>query len=101
MKTSRRISWIIGVAAIVATAVGFPGRLPGQTSAAKSSGATSGSPMQSSVQVDRVDPGDSDLAYSFQVAIYENLIEELNTRLSNSNASSARATVTQATYRTC
>ena len=76
MKTSRRISWIIGVAAILATAVAFPGRLPGQTSAAKSSGATSGSPM--SVQVDRVDPGESDLAYSFQVAIYENLIEELN-----------------------
>lgn len=76
MKTSRRISWIIGVAAILATVVAFPGRLPGQTSAAKSSGATSGSPM--SVQVDRVDPGESDLAYSFQVAIYENLIEELN-----------------------
>jgi len=76
MKTSRRNSWIIGVAAILVTVVAFPGRLPGQTSAAKSSGATSGSPM--SVQVDRVDPGESDLAYSFQVAIYENLIEELN-----------------------
>src|SRR3974377_2555575 len=76
MKTSRRISWIIGVAAILATAVAFPGRLPGQTSAAKSSGATSGSPM--SVQVDGVDPAESDLAYSFQVAIYENLIEEVN-----------------------
>jgi len=78
MKTSRWNPWIIGVAAIVVTVVAFPGRLPGQSAAAKSSGATSGSPMQLSVQVDRVDPGDLDLAYSFQVAIYENLIEELN-----------------------
>jgi hypothetical protein len=34
--------------------------------------------MQWSVQVDRVNPGDIELAYSFQVAIYENLLEELN-----------------------
>ena len=78
MKTSRRNSWIIGVAAILATVVAFPGRLHGQTSAAKSSGATSCSSTQRSVQVYRVDAGDHDLAYSFQVAIYENLIEELN-----------------------
>jgi hypothetical protein len=30
------------------------------------------------VQVDRVDPGDRDVPYAFQVAIYENLMQELN-----------------------
>jgi len=78
MKTSRRNSWIIILAAIVATVVAFPGRLPGQSAAAKSSGTTSGSPMQWNVQVNRVDPGKFDLADSFQVAIYENLVGELN-----------------------
>jgi hypothetical protein len=78
MKTSRRNSWIIVLAAVVATVVALPGRLPGQSAAAKSSGATSGSPMQWSVQVYRVDPGNVDMANSFQVAIYENLIGELN-----------------------
>jgi hypothetical protein len=34
--------------------------------------------MQWSVQVYRVDPGNVDMANSFQVAIYENLIGELN-----------------------
>ena len=28
--------------------------------------------------MERIDPGDLDLAHSFQVAIYENLLEELN-----------------------
>jgi hypothetical protein len=78
MKTSRRNSWIITLAAIAATVVALPGRLPGQSAAAKSSGTTSGSPMQWSVQVNRVDPGDFDLADSFQVAIDENLVGELN-----------------------
>jgi len=44
----------------------------------KSFAVGSDSATQWSVQVDRVDPGDLDLAYSFQVAIYENLLEELN-----------------------
>lgn len=78
MRTSRRNSWIIGVALIVATAVALPGGLPGQTSATKSSGATGGSAIQWSVQVDRVDPGELDFEYSFQAAIYENLLGELN-----------------------
>ena len=58
--------------------VAFPAWLPAQTAAVKSSDASSGSAMQWSVQVDRVNPGDLELAYSFQVAIYENLLEELN-----------------------
>jgi hypothetical protein len=53
-------------------------RLAGQTAAVKSSGESSGSGTQWSVQVERIDPGNLDLAHSFQVAIYENLLEELN-----------------------
>jgi hypothetical protein len=78
MKTSRRHSSIIYIAAILAIMVAFPAWLPAQTAAVKSSDANSGSAMQWSVQVDRVNPGDIELAYSFQVAIYENLLEELN-----------------------
>jgi hypothetical protein len=78
MKTIRRSSSIINVAAIVAIMVAFPARLPARTAASKSPDASSGSGTQWSVQVDRVSPGDLELAYSFQVAIYENLLEELN-----------------------
>ena len=78
MKTIRRISSSIYVAAIVAIMVAFPAWLPAQTAAVKSSDASSGSAMQWSVQVDRVNPGDLEVAYAFQVAIYENLLKELN-----------------------
>jgi hypothetical protein len=66
------------VAAAVTIAVALSGRLAGQTAAVKSSGESKGSGTQWSVQVERIDPGDLDLAHSFQVAIYENLLEELN-----------------------
>jgi hypothetical protein len=69
---------MVCLAAIVAIIVVFPGRLPAQSAAVKSSAVGIDSATQWSVQVDRVDPGDLDLAYSFQVAIYENLLEELN-----------------------
>ena len=78
MKTNRRHSSIICVAAIVAITVAFPAWLPAQTAAVKSSSVSGDSARQWSVQVSRVDPGDIELAYSFQVAIYENLLEELN-----------------------
>jgi hypothetical protein len=78
METIRQSSSIVYVAAIVAIMVAFPAWLPAQTAAVKSSDASSGSAMQWSVQVDRVNPGDQELAYSFQAAIYENLLEELN-----------------------
>ena len=78
MKTSKPNSWIFCVAASVTIAVAFSGRLAGQTAAVKSSGGSSGSGTQWSVQVERIDPGHLDLAHSFQVAIYENLLEELN-----------------------
>ena len=68
---------MVCLTAIVAIMVAFPGRLPGQTAAVKSSGGSSG-PTQWSVQVGKVDPGNLDLAYSFQIAIYEELMNELN-----------------------
>jgi len=77
MKTSKPNSWTFCVAASVTIAVALSGRLAGQT-ALKPSGGSSGSGTQWSVQVERIDPGQLDLAHSFQVAIYENLLEELN-----------------------
>jgi hypothetical protein len=78
MKTSKSNSWAFCVVALVTVAVSFSGRLAGETTAMKSSGGSSGSVTQWSVQVERIDPGHLDLAHSFQVAIYENLLEELN-----------------------
>src|SRR5690242_10460747 len=78
MKTSKSNPWIFCVAATVTIAVALSGRLAGQTAAVKSSCESNGSGTQCSVQVERIDAGDLDLAHSFQVAIYENLLEELN-----------------------
>jgi len=78
MKTSKSNSWAFCAVAFVTVAVVFSGRLAGETTAMKSSGGSSGSGTQWSVQVERIDPGHLDLAHSFQVAIYENLLEELN-----------------------
>lgn len=77
MRTSKSNSWIFCVAATVTIAAAFSGRLAGQTAAVKSSGGSSGSSTQWSVQMERIDPGDLGLAHSFQIAIYENLLEEL------------------------
>ena len=77
MKTSKRKSWFIWLAAIVAIAA-LPGQVLSQTAAAKSSSGSSGSAPQWTVQVEKVDSGHLDLAHSFQLAIYENLLEELN-----------------------
>jgi hypothetical protein len=78
MKTSKcNLSVACGIA-LVAIMLALPGRLNGQTAAAKSSGGNGASATRWSVQVDQVDPGNLDLAYSFQIAIYENLVDELN-----------------------
>jgi hypothetical protein len=78
MKTSRcNLSSACGFA-LVAIMLALPGRLSGQTAAAKSSGDNGASATHWSVQIDQVDPGNLDLAYSFQIAIYENLVDELN-----------------------
>jgi len=78
MKTTKPNSWIFCVAASVTIAVALSGRLAAQSAAVKPSGGSSGSGSQWSVEVERIDPGHLELAHSFQVAIYENLLEELN-----------------------
>jgi hypothetical protein len=78
MKTSKcNLSIACGIA-LVAIILALPGRLHGQTEASKSSGGNGTSATRWSVQVGQVDAGNQDLAYSFQIAIYENLVEELN-----------------------
>jgi hypothetical protein len=65
------------VTAVLASALALPGRLPAQAPSVKSSG--NGVPVaQWSVQVDQVEPGNLGLSNSFQIAIYENLVNELN-----------------------
>ena len=77
MKRSKYGLSIALVIALVAVILALPGMLPGQTAAAKSSGGDGTSATRWSVQVDQVDPGNLALAYSLQIAIYENLVEEL------------------------
>ena len=78
MKTNKMNSWIFCLAASLTIAVACSGCLAAQTAAVKSSGASKGSGTKWSVQIERIDPVQVELAHSFQVAIYENLIEELN-----------------------
>lgn len=78
MRTISRNSSIINVAAIAAIMIALSARLPAETAAVKSPDASNGSGTQWSVQVDKTNPGDLQLAYSVQVAIYENLLQELN-----------------------
>jgi hypothetical protein len=78
MKTNKCNVPIACLIALVATILAVHGRLHGQVAAANSSGGNGTPATRCSVQVDQVDPGSMDLAYSFQIAIYENLVEELN-----------------------
>jgi len=78
MKISKSNPWIFCVVASVTIAVAFSTRLACQTQVVKSPAESLASGSQWSVQVERIDPGDLDLAHSFQIAIYENLVEELN-----------------------
>ena len=75
---SNKVTLYACLAVIVAVAVASPRELAGQTASEKSSAASSISVPQWSVEVDRVKPGEIQLAYSFQAAIYESLLEELN-----------------------
>jgi hypothetical protein len=78
MKTNKRSLWILSVAASVTIVLAFSSRLHGQTADMKPSDASGGPAKEWSVQVERIDPGHMDLAPSLQVAIYENLLQELN-----------------------
>jgi hypothetical protein len=79
MKANRRVSSVLLVVVTVILAVTHPPQLPAQTAAAKSSGGrNSSTAARWSLQVDRINPGDVILASSFQIAIYENLLDELS-----------------------
>jgi hypothetical protein len=69
---SNKLNLYTCLAIIVAVAVASP--LAGQTTSEKSLATA----PQWSVQINKVEPGEIQLAYSFQAAIYEGLIEELN-----------------------
>jgi hypothetical protein len=77
MKINKQVSSIAFLAAIVAIIVALPCRARSQAVVVESAGGGSSS-GQWSVQVDQVDSSNVDLAYSFQIAIYENLVDELN-----------------------
>lgn len=77
MKTSKWGLSLAFVSALVAVVLAFPGMLQGQTAAAKLPGSGGTSAADWSVQVSQVNPGNLQIAYSFQMAIYENLVREL------------------------
>ncbi len=76
MKASNRGSWLLVAAAVAAVGVAYAPQLSAETAA--SSSGTSSTAGQWSVQVNKVDPGDVALAPSFQIAIYESLLDELS-----------------------
>ena len=67
MKTSRRVPAFIALAVMAAVVIAHPIQGLAKTTGEKWS-----------VQVDRVDPGDVNIASSVQIAIYESLVDELN-----------------------
>jgi len=78
VKTSERLLILLAVVIVMIT-VAHPPHLAAQAGAAKSSsGRDSSAGVQWSVQVVQVDPSDVNLAPSFQIAIYESLLDELS-----------------------
>jgi len=75
VKASNRVSLLVVAVAVVTISVAHPRQLSAENAA--SSSGTSSTAAQWSVQVDKVDPGDVALAPSFQIAIYESLVDEL------------------------
>jgi hypothetical protein len=69
---SKSILFIVYVTAILATTV-----VPHSEGATVKSGQSGAVAIPRSIQVEQVNPGGLDLPYSFQIAIYENLVEEL------------------------
>src|SRR3954464_15098448 len=78
MRKNDCTSLITLVVALAAMPFAIPVRLSGQSPSVKSSAGSELSAMQWSVQVQQINPGSVDLSYSFQIAIYENLVAELN-----------------------
>jgi hypothetical protein len=79
MKTNRRILLVALGAVMAAGTFVTLAQLPALAAAAKSSPGSDGSTAARwSVLVDKVDSGEIDLSPSFQIAIYEGLLEELS-----------------------
>jgi hypothetical protein len=76
VKASNRVSWLLVAVAVVTINVVHPPQLSAETAASSNGNSSTGT--QWSVQVDKVDPGDVALAPSFQIAIYESLLDELS-----------------------
>ena len=77
MKTNRQI-WSSALVTAALITVVLPSLLLAQGPKATSSSNNNSSAGQWSVLVDKVDPGDANLAPSFQIAIYESLLDELS-----------------------
>ena len=78
MKRNKQVSWFVLAAAIASLAVSHPPQLFGQAGKEKTpSGSNPPVTGQWAVQVNKVEPGDVALEPSFQIAIYENLLDEL------------------------
>jgi hypothetical protein len=79
VKTNKRVSWFVLAAVILTITVAGPPQSPAETAPAKSSpGSNSPAAARWTVQVDKVDAGDVNLTPSFQIAIYESLLDELS-----------------------
>ena len=79
MKASKKYCSVVIAVVIVMIVAAWPPQLCAQTAGAKpSSNRNMSGAAQWSVQVDKVDPGDVDLEPAFQVAIYENLLDQLD-----------------------
>jgi len=79
MKANKRVSPFVIAVAIMMTAVAHPPQLSAQTAATELSapGKSSHNPKWS-VQVKMIDPGDVNISASFQIGIYESLLNELS-----------------------
>lgn len=79
MKTNKRVSSFVLAAAIITTGLAHSAELPAVTTATDLpiAGKSSHTP-QWSVQVKMIDPGDVGISASFQIGIYESILDELN-----------------------
>ena len=79
MKASKRAIVFLITGVLAALCGAFPDQLAAQTAGTEPSSVTINlSPERWSVQVSKVNPGEVNMAASFQIAIYENLVDELN-----------------------
>src|SRR5271165_3066500 len=79
MKANKRVSPFVIAVAIITTAVAHPPQLSAQTAATELSAVGKNShSAQWSVQVKMIDPGDVNISASFQIGIYESLLDEVS-----------------------